>query len=175
MLPQMFQRARGRRSGNIASRFFRTLRPQNRSPEYYERTGNADALMLIYRPIQPSDYEAVRGFLADNGWAARVSNDKRFRAMMNSADRTVVAIDGSRVVGFARALCDGVSNGYILMLAVAKDLRRQGIGRQLVEQLMLEDTDEITWVLRAGRDSRGFWQRLGFVASDIATERVRRD
>jgi len=79
------------------------------------------------------------------------------------------------VVGFARALCDGVSNGYISMLAVARDLRRQGIGRQLVERLMLEDTGEITRILRAGRDSRGFWQRLGFVASDFTMERVRRD
>ena len=132
--------------------------------------------MIVYRPIKTEDYEAVREFLADNGWAARVSDLDRFRAMLDGADRTVVALDRARVVGFARALCDGVSNGYISMLAVDENWRRQGIGRRLVEQLMQGDAGhEITWVLRAGRDSRDFWERVGFTTSDIAMERVRRD
>ncbi len=130
--------------------------------------------MIVYRSIQADDYEAVQTFLVDNGWGARVSDVERFRAMLNRADRTVVARDGDRVVGFARALCDGASNGYISMVAVAGDVRRQGIGRQLVEHLMEGDIDDITWVLRAGRESRGFWERLGFMTSDIAMERVRR-
>jgi ribosomal protein S18 acetylase RimI-like enzyme len=131
--------------------------------------------MVVYRPLQPDDYEAVQMFLTDNGWAGRVSDVERFRAMLDGADRTVIALEGVRVVGFARALCDGVSNGYISMVAVAEDLRRQGIGRRLVEYLMQGDNEgDITWVLRAGRDSRGFWERLGFTASDIAMERVRR-
>ena len=130
--------------------------------------------MVIYRPIQPDDYEAVRLFLVDNGWGSRVNNAERFRAIVEGAHRTVVALDAQRVVGFARALCDGVSNGYISMVAVSAELRRQGIGRRLVEHLMEQDGDDITWVLRAGRESRAFWERLGFVASDIAMERVRR-
>ena len=131
--------------------------------------------MIIYRPVQADDYEAVQIFLADNGWAARVSDAERFRATLDGADRTVVALDEGRVVGFARALCDGVSNGYISMVAVAENLRRQGIGRRLVEHLTHGDgAGEITWVLRAGRGSRGFWERLGFTTSDIAMERVRR-
>jgi N-acetylglutamate synthase-like GNAT family acetyltransferase len=131
--------------------------------------------MVVYRPIQIDDYEAVQTFLADHGWGKRVSDVERFRAMIEGADRTVVALDDGRVVGFARALCDGVSNGYVSMVAVATDMRRQGIGRRLVETLMQEDSGDITWVLRAGRESRGFWERLGFKASDIAMERVRRE
>jgi len=131
--------------------------------------------MIIYRPIQTGDYEAVRTFLVDNGWAARVRDEERFRAMIEGADRTVVAFDDDRVVGFARALCDGVSNGYISMVAVAEDHRQQGIGRRLVQHLMQGDSSkDITWVLRAGRGSRGFWERIGFLASDVAMERVRR-
>ena len=130
--------------------------------------------MVVYRPIQIDDYEAVRTFLADNGWRDRVNDVDRFRAIVVGADRTVVALDGGRVVGFARVLCDGASNGYISMVAVATDLRRQGIGRRLVEHLTQGDVGDITWVLRAGRESRGFWERLGFVTSEIAMERVRR-
>jgi ribosomal protein S18 acetylase RimI-like enzyme len=130
--------------------------------------------MVVYRPVQPDDYDAVQAFLVDNGWGKRVSNVERFHAMLDGADRAVVALDGERVVGFARALCDGASNGYISMVAVGEDVRRQGIGRRLVEHLMEEDGGQITWVLRAGRESRGFWERLGFVVSDSAMERVRR-
>ena len=131
--------------------------------------------MVEYRETEPSDWEALRTFLSDLGWADRVRDVGRFRAMLTGADRTVVAVEGGRIVGFGRALCDGVSNGYISMVAVAGDRRRQGIGRGLVERLMVGDADDhITWVLRAGRESRGFWERLGFTASSIAMERLRR-
>jgi ribosomal protein S18 acetylase RimI-like enzyme len=133
---------------------------------------------IDYRPIVPSDYEAVRQFLAGLGWERRVSDPARFATMMARADRTVLALDDGRMVGCVRALCDGVSNGYISMLAVAEDRRGQGIGRELVRRLMAPQEgdgaeDDVTWVLRAGRDSRGFWEKLGFAASEIAMERTR--
>jgi ribosomal protein S18 acetylase RimI-like enzyme len=131
--------------------------------------------MIEYRPVRPDDFAGLQAFLSEQGWAARVHDPERFRALLSGAQRTVVAIDDKRIVGFARALCDGVSNGYISMVAVAEDLRGQGVGRRLVEQLMQGDSDEeITWVLRAGRGSSGFWQRLGFTVSELAMERVRR-
>lgn len=127
---------------------------------------------MLIRPIEPEDYEAVRQFLAGEGWQHRVADPVRFRQMMEATRRAVVACEDARVVGFARALCDEVSNGYISMVAVARDRRGRGIGRQLVEQLVGDDPN-ITWVLRAGRDSRDFWEKLGFKASEIAMERIR--
>ena len=127
---------------------------------------------MKFRPITPEDYEAVRQFLSEAGWQHRVADPKKFGEMLKNTNRTVVAIDGSRVVGFARALCDEVSNGYISMVAVAADRRGQGIGRELVRQLIKDDAG-ITWVLRAGRGSKEFWERVGFHSSEIAMERVR--
>ena len=126
------------------------------------------------RQLEPGDYDAVRAFLATVGWAERVRDQQRFVAMLENASRAVVALDGERVVGFARALCDEVSNGYISMVAVAEDCRRQGIGRRLVQNLIAPDDGTITWVLRAGRGSEGFWRQLGFSQSAIAMERLRR-
>jgi GNAT superfamily N-acetyltransferase len=127
---------------------------------------------MEFRSITPKDYKLVRQFLAEVGWQHRVGDPEQFRRMMEKTDRTVVAWDDSRVVGFARALCDGVSNGYISMVAVAPDLRGQGIGRALVE-CPIEDDPNITWVLRAGRASGGFWKKIGFTGSKLAMERVR--
>lgn len=127
---------------------------------------------MEFRPVAPGDYERVRRFLSEAGWRHRVGDPERFRKLMEHTGRAVVACEGPRVVGFARALCDEVSNGYISMVAVAADMRGQGIGRELVRQLVRDDTG-ITWVLRAGRGSSGFWRRLGFEPSEAAMERVR--
>ena len=131
-------------------------------------------MAIRFREITPEDYEGLRQFLSEQGWADRVQDDNRFQTMLDGTDLTVLALDGDTIVGFARALCDDASNGYISMVAVAPDRRRQGIGRELVTRLMSGDTDErITWVLRARPDSTGFWTRLGFSPSSIAMERVR--
>ena len=128
---------------------------------------------MNFRVLKPADYEAVRKFLAENGWEKRVGDAEKFRKMMENSSRTIVAFDGERVVGFARALCDDVSNGYIGTVAVAEDFRRRGIGRGLVERLIGDDKN-ITWVLRAGRGSAEFWKKLGFAVSEVAMEKTRK-
>jgi ribosomal protein S18 acetylase RimI-like enzyme len=127
---------------------------------------------MIFRSITPEDYKDVREFLAANGWEQRVSDFDRFAQMMENTNRTVIAVEGSRIVGFARALCDEVSNGYISMVAVSSDQRGRGIGRELVRQIIGDDP-RITWVLRTRDDSRGFWERVGFQSSGVAMEKIR--
>src|SRR5947209_6160691 len=127
---------------------------------------------MEFRPIAPDDYEPVRQFLSEVGWGHRVGDPGKFKKMMENTGRAVVVLEGSRVVGFARALCDEVSNGYISMVAVAADRRGRGVGGELVRRLIGNDT-RITWVLRAGRGSSGFWGKMGFKPSEVAMERVR--
>ncbi len=127
---------------------------------------------MEFRPIASHDYEAVRQLLCEAGWQHRIAEAGKFKIMVENSDRTVIAVDGSRIVGFARALCDEVSNGYISMVAVAPNMRRQGIGSELIRQLMKNDPD-LTWVLRAGRGSDGFWKKMGFKASKTAMEKCR--
>jgi len=127
---------------------------------------------MEYRSVTPEDYEPVRQFLSEVGWRERVADPEKFARMLRNTGRTVVAVDGGRVVGFARALCDEVSNGYISMVAVAPDWRGRGVGREMVRRIV-GDEPGITWVLRAGRGSDGFWERMGFRPSEVAMERVR--
>ena len=127
---------------------------------------------MEFRPIAPDDYEPVRQFLSEAGWGQRVGDAEKFKKMIENTGRTVVALEGPRVVGFARALCDEVSNGYISMVAVAADVRGRGVGSELVRRLIGTDAG-VTWVLRAGRGSGGFWEKMGFKPSEVAMERVR--
>jgi ribosomal protein S18 acetylase RimI-like enzyme len=125
------------------------------------------------REIQTSEIEEARRLLCENGWGHRVADPDLFRQLVSKSQRAFVAVQESNVVGFARAICDDHSNGYLSMVVVDSAHRRQGIGRALVHAVM-GDNPRITWVLRAGRpEELPFFERLGFVPSKVAMERIR--
>lgn len=128
--------------------------------------------MEIRNPL-PVEVEAARRLLAANGWDHRVGNAERFAQLIANSQRVAVAVENGEVIGFIRALCDDISNGYISMIAVAPQHRRRGVGRALMRHIMGNDPD-ITWVLRAARSSEAaFFGQLGFAPSMVAMERRR--
>ncbi|MDN3219344.1 GNAT family N-acetyltransferase [Pseudomonas nunensis] len=129
--------------------------------------------LLEIRDVQPSDVESVRLFLGQNGWGHRTGSAEYFAQLIANSQRTAIAVKDSQIVGFARGITDGLSNGYLSMVVVCGQHRREGVGRALVGHVMGENSD-ITWVLRAGREGASeFFARLGFEVSTIAMERRR--
>ncbi len=125
------------------------------------------------RDLHAAEIERAREFLCTQGWAHRIASPAEFRRLIENSQRTAVAIVDGQIVGFARGVTDGLSNGYLSMVAVAPEVRRGGIGRALVDHITGADRN-ITWLLRAGRDDAvAFFSKLGFVTSPVAMERVR--
>ena len=123
------------------------------------------------RAVQPPEIETVRQLLAANGWERRVSDADQFRELIARSQLAIVAVVDFQVVGFLRALTDGLATGYISMVVVAEAHRGRGVGTALVRAAIAGDK-RMTWVLRAGRPGvSGFYEKLGFALSQVAMER----
>ena len=130
-------------------------------------------MALTIRPIMRGEIEPARQLLLANGWSGRRFDPEPFTQMIERTPLSLVAVAGDVVVGFARAITDGVSNGYLCTLVVAESHRRRGVARTLVAAAMGDDPD-MTWVLRAARpELQPFYEKLGFRRSQVTMERLR--
>jgi aralkylamine N-acetyltransferase len=85
----------------------------------------------------------------------------KIRRAFNKSTVVCFALDGSRLVGAARALSDGEYHATIYDVVVHPDFQRQGLGTRLMSEVLATLP---VWriLLVAEGDARRFYQRLGF-------------
>jgi ribosomal protein S18 acetylase RimI-like enzyme len=84
------------------------------------------------------DVDAVWGFLSTDAYWGRSRTRADFEAQLATAWRVVgvYEADSGRLVGFARAISDGVAYAYLSDVFVASDARGNGLGKELVATMV---------------------------------------
>ena len=122
---------------------------------------------ISYHDTQDVDIFQLARLFEQAGWHDRSRDTGRLAKLVSGSLFVVSAWHGDRLVGFARAISDGVSHAYVSDVAVREDYRRRGIGRELLRRLV-SGRDDISFVLHARADLEAFCAERGFqVATDM--------
>jgi len=124
---------------------------------------------MIYRNMQISDYAPVIALWRDcDGVSLRDADSSQGieRYLQRNPGLSFVALEGSSIVGTIMAGHDG-KRGYIQHLAVANDVREQGIASSMVElcleALKLQGIEKShVHVLGDNEAGRKFWSGRGW-------------
>lgn len=114
------------------------------------------------------DVDALVTFLTTSAYWGRWRQRRDIEAQLASAWRVVgvyrgPGVEGGEMVGFARAVCDGVAFGYLADVYVDPEHRGRGLGLALVREMVDGNgADEFRWMLHT-LDAHGLYAKLGFV------------
>lgn len=114
------------------------------------------------------DRDAVWEFMANSAYWGKWRERLHLERQLDVSWRVVGAYrttDGA-MVGFARAVSDGVSFAYLADVYVLPEARGHGLGQELV-RVMVEEGDgrDFRWMLHTD-DAHGLYARFGFAAPD---------
>jgi ribosomal protein S18 acetylase RimI-like enzyme len=115
--------------------------------------------MIVYRDEHDLDLNALASLRAASGFSTIPR--ETLAIQVEGARWVVAAYDDARLVGFVRAISDGVTNAYVKNVMVDPAYRRRGIGRELMRRLMTH-RDGIRWVLHAREQAKAFFAAVGF-------------
>lgn len=97
------------------------------------------------------------------GWIDSVSATAHIKNSLKNSFCCFGAFDGDELVGFFRALSDGISDAYLLDLIVHPDYRNRGVGdaltRAIVSHLKECEIDWITCI--ATPEAVGIYSKIG--------------
>lgn len=118
--------------------------------------------MITYKIDTTPPIDALHALYCEAGWIDANFPVQKLALMLSRSWRSCSAWDGERLVGFMRALSDGISDAYLLDLIVTADYRHQGIGRNIVRKLAGSlRADGVDWtVLIAAPNTAQFYSRL---------------
>ena len=90
---------------------------------------------IEFRMERDLNLDEVAALYLEAGWIAEPVDKDVLRAMLEGSYAVSAAFRNGRLVGMMRAFSDGVSDAYMLDLAVLKAFRGRGIGREILERL----------------------------------------
>ncbi|MBN2351398.1 MAG: GNAT family N-acetyltransferase [Spirochaetales bacterium] len=113
------------------------------------------------------DFEEVITIYLNIGWGKRRSiySAARLKKAFTQSSFVVAAFLAGRLVGWGRALSDGVANTWIVEVVVDPDCQRKGLGRRLVEAIEKRYSHTAIWA-ETYLPTKTFGEKCGLKARD---------
>ena len=114
------------------------------------------------------DVDAVWAFLSTDAYWGRSRTRADFEAQLTTAWRVVGVYEAAtgRLVGFARAISDGVALAYLSDVFVTAEARGKGLGKELVATMIDRGHGAgFRWSLHTS-DAHGLYRQFGFAPPD---------
>jgi ribosomal protein S18 acetylase RimI-like enzyme len=90
---------------------------------------------MDYLAFGPEHLPGILRLCEAEGWPSFPADPSRaLRALTAPGVVTVVAVSDGAVAGFAQVLTDGEVQAYLCDVAVADEVRGQGVGKKLIEE-----------------------------------------
>lgn len=116
--------------------------------------------VITYREGPPVDVVQLGALFRAVGFGRR-SDPESLQAMLDGTRWMVSAWRGPELLGFCRAVSDGVSSAYVTSVAVFPQHQRQGVGREMMRRL-LADRPEVKFTLHTSPAGRALYRSVGF-------------
>jgi ribosomal protein S18 acetylase RimI-like enzyme/nitroimidazol reductase NimA-like FMN-containing flavoprotein (pyridoxamine 5'-phosphate oxidase superfamily) len=124
--------------------------------------------VTLHVALGVSALDEMVGLLRGEYWNDVFSEDELRRAHLGSSAWVGARAPDGRLVGTARALCDGGKYAWVYDVCVRSDWRGRGVGQAVMRLLLEHPAVRSCRRVRLGtRDAQGLYQRFGFV--DVAT------
>jgi len=114
------------------------------------------------------DVDAVWAFLSTEAYWGKSRTRADLEAQLATAWRVVGVYEAGsgHLVGFARAISDGVAYAYLSDVFVTAEARGNGLGKELVATMVDRGPGaRFRWSLHTS-DAHGLYQQYGFAAPD---------
>ena len=118
--------------------------------------------MVSYRINPAFDIANMIAVLRSSGLNRPADDPARLRCMFDHADLTVGAYDGSRLIGYARALSDRAWACDLADLAVTETHQGQGVGRAMVDRIKAEIGEQVSLILLSAPAATAYYPYIGF-------------
>jgi ribosomal protein S18 acetylase RimI-like enzyme len=113
------------------------------------------------RPWTVADFDAVQALSTAAGWVTLQERPTDGLQAWTRSWPALVVVHKEQVIGFLRAISDGIVTTYVAELLVAPAWRQEGLATALLEAAQRLVPGSRLDLLATGA-SRGFYERLGF-------------
>jgi GNAT superfamily N-acetyltransferase len=114
------------------------------------------------------DVDAIYGFLSTQAYWHRWRTRAQIEQQIRGAWRVVgiYVRETNELVGYARAISDGVSDAYLGDVYVLSEHRGQGLGKLLLRTMVDEGPGKnLRWILTT-KDAHELYRKFGFAEPD---------